>query len=82
MCVCVCVCVYLKHNSREISFTHNLFLSYQIVSICCTEHGTMNVTLCAKFQTDLRTEMDVMDEFKRSFGWISYIETAPDAYIW
>ena len=71
---------HLIPKSVEIWFAHSLFLNYLIILKFCTEHGSFTALLCAKFQNDLTTEMDVMDErdfarfeFKMSFGWISYI---------
>ena len=56
---------HLKPKSREIAFARNLLLSCQIVLKFCTEHDSITVVLCAKFQHDLTTRMDVMD--KRHF---------------
>ena len=46
----------------------------------CTKHGSDTAMLCAKFQNDWGTEMDVMDEqdfvrfdFEMSFRGLSYI---------
>ena len=49
-------------KSREISFTHNLILSYQIILKFCTEHGSDTAVFCAKFQKDWIIEANVMEE--------------------
>ena len=41
---------------------HNLFLNCPIVSKFCTEHGSDTAMLCAKFQNNWTTEMDVVDK--------------------
>ena len=41
------------------SLVCNLFPGYPIVLTFCTEHSSV---LCAKFQNDWTTEMDVIDE--------------------
>ena len=68
-----------KPKSREISFAHNLLLSYLIVLEFCTEHDSDTVVLYAKFQNDWTSETNVLDErdfarfeFKTYFGPISY----------
>ena len=73
---------HIKLDSREVSFTRNLFCNYPIVLKFCIEHGSDTAVLCAKFQNDRTMETGVMDErdfarfeFKISFGRISY--TAP-----
>ena len=72
-----------KPKSREISFAHNLSISYQIVLKFCTEYGSDTAVLRAKFQNDwTRYVMDERDfarfEIRMSFGpqtsmrWIFY----------
>ena len=56
--------IYLKPKYHEISFAHDLFISNPIILKFCTEHGSDTVVLCAKFQSDWTTQMDVMDEKK------------------
>ena len=46
----------------QISFVHNIRLNNPIVLKFCTEHGSITVVLCAKFQYDWTTETNVMDE--------------------
>ena len=46
----------------QIPFAHNSFISCQIVLKFCTEHGSVTAMLCTKFQNDLISEMDVMNE--------------------
>ena len=61
------------HNklvSREMLFAQDVFLNCQIVLKFCTEHDGDTVVLCAKFQNDLTTEMDAMDE--RDFVWSEF----------
>ena len=53
---------HLKLKSCEISFTHNLFLICKIVWKFRTEHISITAVLCAKFQNDSTTEMDVLEE--------------------
>ena len=52
----------LKPISRKISFAHHLFLSYLIALKFCTEHGSFTAVLCPKFQNDLATKTNLMDE--------------------
>ena len=63
----------------KISFTHNLFVSCQIVLKFYTEHGNDTAILCTQFRNDLTTEIGFMEEqdFVR-FGlrWVSDIVTA------
>ena len=73
---------HLVLKPRETSFTLNLFLSRPIVLKSCTEYGSGIAVLCAKFQNDFITEVDVTNklnfprfEYKRSLGGISYIAT-------
>ena len=47
---------HLKLKFREILFTHNLLLSYQIILKFCTKHGSITAVLCAKLQNDLTNE--------------------------
>ena len=54
---------YLKLKSSEISFIHNLLLSHAIILKFCPEDGSITAVLCASFQNDLTTEMDVMEEW-------------------
>ena len=49
-------------KSREISYDHNLFLSYSFVLKFCREHGSITAVLCAKFQNDTTKETNIMDE--------------------
>ena len=42
-------------------FAHDLFLCRPIILKFCTEHGSDTAMLCAKFQNDWATEMDVVD---------------------
>ena len=49
---------HLKFKSRENSFAHNVLFSFQIWIF--TE--SITVVLCANFQNDLATEIDVLDE--------------------
>ena len=44
---------HLKLRSHEISFVHNLSLSYQITLKFCTEHVSITAVLCAKFRNKL-----------------------------
>ena len=69
---------HFKPKSREISFAHNLLLSYLIVLEFCTEHDSDTVVLCANFQNYWTSETNVLDEryfarfeFKTYFGRIS-----------
>ena len=66
---------HLKLESREISFIHNLVISYPIILKFYTELDNDSAVLCEKFQKDWATETGVMDdrdlarfEFKMSFG--------------
>ena len=75
-------------KSREVLFAHKSFLNCLIVLVFCAEHDSDAVVLCAKYQTDWATGMEVIDErgfarfeFKTSFGGICNIATflmAPD----
>ena len=49
----------LKLKSRQISFVHNLHLSCPIISKFCTEHSSVTAMLCANFQNNLATEINV-----------------------
>ena len=53
---------HLKLKSREISFTHNSFRGYGIISKFRTEHGSDTAVLCAKFQSDSIAEVDFKKE--------------------
>ena len=53
---------HLKLKSHEISFIHNIHISYQIVLQFCTEHGSITAVLCAKLQNNLIIDMDVIEE--------------------
>ena len=77
----------VKFKFRKNSFVQNLLYIYQIVLIFCTKHGSFTAVLCAKFQSDMTIEMEVIDqrdlkrfEVKMSFGWMSFIATDPDRY--
>ena len=80
--------IHLKPKSHEISFAHNLLLSYPIVLKFCTEDGSITaLLLCEECQNDAISPMDVTDEwdlarfaFKMSFGQICYI-AQPPGYI-
>ena len=71
---------HLNLNSREVSFAHNLLLSYKVVLKFCTD----TAVLCTKFQNDWTNDTDVTDdrdfEFKMIFGRISFI-TQPQDYF-
>ena len=74
----------LKLQSRDISFTHNLFTSWPIVSNVYTEHNSITALSRAQFQNDWTIGSDIMDErdivgfeFKMSFGRISHIAQGP-----
>ena len=79
---------HLELKSREVTFVHNLFITYPIVSTVCTEHGSDATVLFAKFQKEWTTETNVMGErdfarfeFKMSFGRISYIAQDPSSWL-
>ena len=57
----------VKHKSVEFSYAHILHFSCQIILKFCTQHGSITAMLCAKFQNDLTTEMDV-------YGWMRFHE--------
>ena len=66
-----------------LSFAHDVFPSYPIVWKFA-EHVSDTYVLCAKFQNDSTTDMDVMEEWclarfqwKMRFGRISYRVTVP-----
>ena len=42
---------HLKLISREISFVHNLFISFSIVVQFCTEHGNDSAVFVQSFKT-------------------------------
>ena len=52
----------LKPISRKISFARHLFLSNLITLKFCTEYGSITAVLCPKFQNDLATKTNFMDE--------------------
>ena len=52
--------MHLDLKPCEALFAHNLFCSCPIVLKFGTEHGNDTAMLCAKFQNDWTTEMDVM----------------------
>ena len=59
-----------------------LFHCCQIILKFCTEHGNDTAMLCAEFQNDLATEMDVINEqnftrFELPFGRIFNIQPVP-----
>ena len=71
-----------KLSSVEDLFAHNLILICQIVSKCYTEHDSVTVVLCTKFQIDLTNDMNVIEErnfanfeLKMSLGVTSRIAT-------
>ena len=74
------ICLYppvthLKLKSREISFAYTLFLSYPIVLIFCTGHGSITAVLCAKYQNDRQLKWVLLtNEISRdlSLGWVSW----------
>ena len=49
-------------KSCENLFARNLFLSGPTIFKFSTEHGSIIAVLCAKFQNDWATEMDVMNK--------------------
>ena len=51
-----------KFKYRKISLAFKLLLSCPISLNVCTEHGSNTAVLCAKFQNDLITKMDALDE--------------------
>ena len=65
--------IHCKLKSSENLFDLNLLLCCQIILKFCTEHGSITAVLCANFQNDLTTKMDVMDEqeFKRFLSGVS-----------
>ena len=52
----------LKPKSREISFAHNLLLSYLIVLKFCTEHGSGSAVVYANFKNGRTVGAIVMYE--------------------
>ena len=61
-CVRECPEIHLKLKSREIAFSHNLFLRCSIILKCCTWHGSDTAVLCATFRNGGATYMNVMNE--------------------
>ena len=53
---------HFKLKSREVSFAHNLLLNYPTVLNVYTEHDSLIVVFCTKYQNDWPNEMSVMDE--------------------
>ena len=79
---------HLKLKSREISFVHNICLKNPIVLDFCTQHGSITVVLCVKFQNDWTNATNVMDErdfarfeFEMSFDWISHIASGSSGIV-
>ena len=72
-------------KSHEISFFHNIRVSYPIILKFCPEHGNENAIMHSiKCQNDWLTEKQVMSKqdfmefwFKCIFGQISYIAQHP-----
>ena len=52
--------MYLKLNSRENLFAHNLIPSGQIILKIYTDHGSDTAVLCVNFQNDLMNETNVL----------------------
>ena len=52
---------HYKPKSREISFVHNLFLSYPIILKFYIEHDSITAVLCAKLRNDYTAAKDVID---------------------
>ena len=52
--ICVTRPQWVKPKPCEILFAHNLFLIYTIILKFCTEHSSITVVLCTKFQNNLR----------------------------
>ena len=50
---------HFEITSHEISFNHNLFLSWSVVLESCTEHSSDTAVLCATFQNEGETEVGV-----------------------
>ena len=53
-----------QHFSQiaQIMFLHNLYLDHQIILNFFTEQGNVSVVLCAKYQSDLTKEINVMEQ--------------------
>ena len=75
----------LNPKSREISFAHNVFLSFPIALIYCAEHDSITAILCAQFENDSTIETDVTDkrvfvkfEFEKSFDGYRILNKAPN----
>ena len=67
-----------KLKSLKNSFAHNLICSCPIILKFCTEQGSDTAMLCAKFQNDGETEMDVME-----ISWdMSWVEFGKDVLCW
>ena len=54
---------HLKPKSRENLFAHSLYLSHPIILKFCTEHDSIIVVLCTRFQRDWKTEIGDMNEW-------------------
>ena len=54
--------IYLKLKSHEILFIQNISQLSNFFFIFCTEHGSDNAVLCAKFQGDWIIDTDIVDE--------------------
>ena len=62
MHICVTQPQWVKFKSHKMSFAHILCLTCQILLKFCTWYGSIVGVHCAKFQKDLTTEMDWMNE--------------------
>ena len=55
-------CLFARPNSRKNSFVDNLFRSRRILLTFCPEHDSHTAVLCAKFQKDSSTIIDIMGQ--------------------
>ena len=53
---------YPKLKSHEISFPHNVLISYPIIPKYCTGHGSNTVVFDVKFENDWINVTNVLDE--------------------
>ena len=53
----------LNSNLKKILFVHCFFYRRQILLIFCTKHGSQAAMLCAKYQKNLPSKMDVMSKW-------------------
>ena len=72
-----------------ILFACKLLLSCQIILKFCTEHGSGTAVLCANFQNDLTSEIDVLDEwgfmrfeFRMSLDRYPILQLASRSFQW